>query len=282
MKRMFILIIGMMLLSLSTLSLVAQEVSEFGPVETNTYLVKYIDPNGPLPEIGGEFDTGWAASLNDGTQWLIYTDPENDQDPVNGPRSDEMHFYVGIVEGDPARLYVGIMGTGFTPGVVDDAPTSNDEAGWWGSALYEFLILQNYTDDPRNKIVFGADGHYTDFQRNPNVSPADHNLSNVEYNIIPGDGFYAVEFAFDLDDYAFIILDDPDEQGITWLRAIVSIQGQGAPLIVWPDGDFNGNVRYLTHGSTGWDHMGWWDVTTERSQPVRFEGPTSISQWPIY
>ncbi len=260
----------------------AQE-TEFGPIATNSYVVKFINPAGPLPIIGGDFDSGWAASLNDGTNWLIYTEPENDQDPVNGPRSKDMHFYAGIVDGNPPRLYVGIIGYGFKPGIVADAPTENDAAAWWGSALYEFLILQNYTDDPRNKIVFGADGHYADFQRNPEVSPADHNLENFEFNVIPGDNFYAVEFAFDLDTaVAFITLDDPDSSGITWLRVIVSIQGDGAPLIVWPDGDFNGNVRYLTHGSTGWDHMGWWDVTTARKNPIRFEGSTQIGSWELY
>ncbi len=263
------------------ISVFAQE-TEFGPIETNSYVVKFIDPAGPLPEIGGEFDAAWSQVLNDGTNWLIFTDPENDQDPVNGPRSDDMHFYAGIVDGEPPRLYVGIIGYGFTPGVVDDAPTENDERGWWGSALYEFLILQNYPEDPRNKIVFGADGHYADFLRNPSGSPADHNLENMEYNIIPGDDFYAVEFAFELDEVtAFITLDDPDDDGITWLRVIVSIQGSGAPLIVWPDGDFNGNVTYATHGSTGWDHMGWWDVTTERDNPVRFEA-TAIENWSLF
>lgn len=122
----------------------------------------------------------------------------------------------------------------------------------------------------------------TDFLRNPNGLPADHNLQNLEFNVIPGDDFYAVEFAFDLDiPTAFISLDEPDEKGITWLRAIVSIQGSGAPLIVWPDGDFNGNVNYVTHESSGWDHMGWWDVTSERNTPLRFEasagGPAELS-----
>lgn len=258
------------------------QAQEFGPVETNTYIVKYINPSGPLPVIGGEFDAAWSQALNDGTKWLIYSDPENDQDPVNGPRSDQMHFYAGIVDGNTPRLYMGVIGYGFTPGIVADAPVENDLAGWWGSALYEFLILQNYIDDPRNKIVFGADGHYADFLRNPNGSPADHNLENLELNIIPGDGFYAVEFAFDLDDStAFISLNDPDANGITWLRCIISIQGDGAPLIVWPDGDFNGNVRYLTHASTGWDHMGWWDVTSAKNNPVRFEA-VYIGDWNLF
>ncbi len=256
---------------------------DFGPVDTNTYVVKFIDAAGPMPEIGGDFATGCSANLNDGTNWLIFTDPENDQDPVNGPRSDQMHFYAGIVDGDPPRLYVGLMGYGFTPGIVDDAPTENDVTGWWGSAFYEFLILQNYPDDPRNKIVFGADGHYADFLRNPNEPPEVHNLENVEFNVITGDDFYAVEFAFDIDSgTAFIELDDPDDAGITWLRVIASIQGSGAPLIVWPDGDFNGNVRYTTHGSTGWDHMGWWDVTTERNNPIQFEAATSVDSWEIF
>lgn len=255
---------------------------DFGPVETNSYVVKFIDSAGPLPEIGGEFDEAWSQALNDGTKWLIFTTPENDQDPVNGPRSDDMHFYAGIVDGDPPRLYVGIIGYGFTPEAVDDAPTENDAAGWWGSALYEFLILQNYEEDPRNKIVFGADGHYADYLRNPNGQPGDHNLENVEFNVIPGDDFYAVEFAFDLDSgTAFITLDDPGDDGITWLRTIVSIQGAGAPLIVWPDGDFNGNVNYATHGSSGFDHMGWWDVTTARDNPVRFEA-VNIDSWELY
>jgi hypothetical protein len=255
---------------------------DFGPVETNTYVVKFIDSSGPLPELGGDFDAAWSQTLNDGSHWLIYTDPENDQDPVNGPRSDDMHFYAGLVDGSPPRLYVGLIGYGFTPESVDDAPTDNDLVGWWGSALYEFLILQNYMEDPRNKIVFGADGHYADYLRNPNGQPGDHNLENVEYNVISGDDFYAVEFAFDLDEStAFISLDDPGDDGITWLRSIVSIQGAGAPLIVWPDGDFNGNVTYITHGSTGWDHMGWWDVTTERGNPVRFEA-VAINDWELY
>ncbi|RJP21602.1 MAG: hypothetical protein C4527_23190 [Candidatus Omnitrophota bacterium] len=278
----FVVMISM-LTCISLNGVVFAQNTEFGPVATNTYIVKFIDPAGPLPEIGGDFDSAWAAALNDGTNWLIYTDPENDQDPINGPRSDQMHFYAGIVDGNPPRLYVGIMGNGFTPGIVADAPTENDMTGWWGSALYEFLILQNYPEDPRNKIVFGADGHYADFLRNPNVTPAEHNLENLEFNVIPGGDFYAVEFAFDIDENtAFITLDDPDESGITWLRVIVSIQGEGAPLIVWPDGDFNGNVNYLTHGSTGWDHMGWWDVTTARNTPIRFEGGTDIMRWSIF
>lgn len=283
MKKTLWIIAGIVLLCQAEFTVIAQNEIEFGPIETNSYVVKFIDPSGPLPEIGGEFDDGWADSLNDGTRWLIYSDPENDQDPINGPRSEDMHFYAGIVDGEPPRLYVGIIGNGFKPGIVDDAPAENDASTWWGSALYEFLLLQNYPEDPRNKIVFGADGHYADFQRNPNISPADHNLENLEFNIIPGDDFYAVEFAFDLDEMtAFITLDDPGEDGITWLRVIVSIQGDGAPLIVWPDGDFNGNVNYITHGSTGWDHMGWWDVTTARANPVRFESQTNIDAWEIY
>lgn len=280
MNRLFYCLMGYTALLMSCTFVV--DAQDFGPIATNSYIVKFIDASGPMPEIGGEFDDAWAQTLNDGTNWLIYTDPENDQDPVNGPRSDDMHFYAGIVNGDPPRLYMGIFGYGFTPEAVADAPTENDVVGWWGSALYEFLILQNYMEDPRNKIVFGADGHYADYLRNPNGQPGDHNLENVEFNVIAGEGVYAVEFAFDLDSStAFISLDDPGNDGITWLRSIVSIQGAGAPLIVWPDGDFNGNVNYSTHGSTGWDHMGWWDVTTEQDNPVRFEA-VDIHSWELY
>lgn len=280
MNRLFYYLTGFTALFMSCTFVV--DAQDFGPIATNSYIVKFIDASGPMPEIGGEFDAAWAQVLNDGTNWLIYTDPENDQDPVNGPRSEDMHFYAGIVNGDPPRLYVGLIGYGFTPEAVADAPTENDVVGWWGSALYEFLILQNYMEDPRNKIVFGADGHYADYLRNPNGQPGDHNLENVEFNVITGEGVYAVEFAFDLDSStAFISLDDPGDDGITWLRSIVSIQGAGAPLIVWPDGDFNGNVNYSTHGSTGWDHMGWWDVTTEQDNPVRFEA-VDIHSWELY
>lgn len=265
-------------------SVCAQDEPVFGPEERNTYVVKFLDPNGPLPEIGGELDPGWAATLNDGTNWLEFTSPENDQDPVNGPRTDAMHFYAGILDGEPPRLFVAIHGTGFTPGVADDPPTENDAASWWGSALYEFQLVQNYEEDPHNKIAFGYDGHYSDFQRQPSLGPQEFDLTNMEVNIITDmdDGF-AVEFAFDLDDMAFITLDDPDpETGITWLRVIVSIQGAGAPLVVWPDGDFNGNVTYQTHGSTGWDHFGWWDVTTERESPVAWQTDVPVAQWDLY
>jgi len=281
MKRMLVVTTGVLWLGVILSSPSAQD---FGPEERNTYVLKFLDPNGPLPEIGGEFDSGWAATFNDGTNWLVFTDPENDQDPVNGPRTDAMHFYAGILDGSPPRLFVGIRGTGFTPGVADDPPTENDVASWWGSALYEFQLVQNFEQDPHNKLAFGFDGHWSDFQRNPSIGPEDFNLTNFEVGIITDmdDGF-AVEFAFDLDDVAFITIDDPDpETGITWLRTIVSIQGAGAPLIVWPDGDFNGNVNYITHGSTGWDHFGWWDVTTERNTPVAWESAVAVSSWDLY
>ncbi len=275
-----IIVMSIVVFGLMAVSTSAQE---FGPEARNSYVVKFLDPNGPLPEIGGDFDYGWAATLNDGTNWLEFTDPENDQDPVNGPRTDAFHFYAGIVNGDPPRLYVGIIGTGFTPGVADPPPTENDEASWWGSALYEFLLLQNYQEDPRNKIALGYDGHWSDFQRNPSLTPAEFNLTNLEVGFPEIENGYAVEFAFDLDDVAYIVLDDPDpETGITWLRTIVSIQGAGAPLVVWPDGDFNGNVTYITHGSTGWDHMGWWDVTTEQDNPILWQEGSPVLDWTLY
>jgi len=256
---------------------------EFGPVERNSYVVKFLDPTGPRPVIGGVFDAGWKATFNESTPWLIYTDPENDQDPENGPRSNDFHFYAGILDGNPPRLFVGINGVGFTPNVGADAPTENDTATWWGSSLYEMQIVQNFDTDPRNKIAIGYDGHWADFQRNPEISPADFTLTNLEVAVIDtGDGF-AAELAFDLDDNAFLTLDSPEpDTGITWFRVIISHQGNGVPLVVWPDGDFNGNVRYLTHGSTGWDHFGWWDVTTARNQKVIYQSSVNISLWSIY
>lgn len=266
----------------SVLDVRAQDEVVFGPITTNSYIVKYIDPNGPIPEIGGEFDFGWKTTFNDGTDWLIYSDPENDQDPVNGPRSKDCHFYAGILESKPPRLFVGMYGTGFTPG-VSGSPSANDEVNWWGSALYEFQMAMNYETDPRFKIALGYDGFYSDFQRNPELPPADYNLSNMKVAVNQNENGFVAEMAFDLDENTWIQLDDPDPtSGITWWRIIVSIQGTGAPLMVWPDGDFNGNVRYLTHGSTGWDHFGWWDVTSQRKKPVRFETRTSISEWSLY
>ncbi|MFB3787282.1 MAG: hypothetical protein ACE15F_13035 [bacterium] len=256
---------------------------EFGPEARNSYVVKFLDPTGPLPTIGGVFDSGWKATFNESTKWLIYTDPETDQDPVNGPRSDDFHFYAGILDGTPPRLFVGINGVGFTPNVGADAPTENDAATWWGSSLYEMQIVQNFDTDPRNKISIGYDGHWSDFQRSPEVGPADFTLTNLEVAVIDtGDGF-AAELAFDLDENAFLTLDSPDPAtGITWLRVIISHQGSGVPLVVWPDGDFNGNVGYATHGSTGWDHFGWWDVTSARSQKVKYQAGVDVSQWEIH
>lgn len=256
---------------------------EFGPGVRNSYVVKFLDPTGPLPTIGGVFDSGWKATFNESPQWLIYSEPSNDQDPVNGPKSNDFHLYAGILDGTPPRLFVGINGVGFTPNVGADAPTENDAAVWWGSALYEMQLVQNFSEDPRNKIAIGYDGHWSDFQRNPEVGPADFTLTNLQVAVIDtGDGF-AVELAFDLDENAFITLDNPDPAtGITWLRVIVSIQGEGAPLVVWPDGDFNGNTNYSTHGSTGWDHFGWWDVTTARNQKVKYQAGVGVSHWEIH
>ncbi len=256
---------------------------DFGPVERNTYVVRFLDPNGPLPEIGGEFDGGWAATFNDGTNWLEYTDPENDQDPENGPRTDDFHFYAGILNGDIPRFYMGINGTGFTPTVGDGAPTENDVASWWNSSLYEVQLAANYPEDPRSKMGIGFDGHWSDFQRNPSVDAPDFTLTNLEIEIIDtGDGF-AVELAFDIDDNLFLSLDDPEpDSGITWFRVIVSIQGGDAPLVVWPDGDFNGNVNYITHGSSGWDHFGWFDVTSEQNSPVAWQVGSPIPHWDLF
>lgn len=101
---------------------------EFGPEPRNSYIVKFIDPSGPSPEIGGVFDLGWKATFNESPKWLIYSDPENDQDPVNGPRSDDFYFYAGIRNGTPPRLFVAINGKGFTPAASADAPAENDAA----------------------------------------------------------------------------------------------------------------------------------------------------------
>jgi hypothetical protein len=282
MKRILAVAVGALLLGMAVTSVFAQE---FGPVATNTYVVKFLDPNGPLPQIGGEFDPGWAATLNDGTKWLIFTEPENDQDPENGPRSEDFHFYCGIRDGKPPRFYMGIIGTGFSPSAASDAPTENDAASWWGSSLYEFQITSNFEEDPQTKLSIGYDGHWSDFQREPALAPADFNLTNLEVAIITQiDNGFAAELAFDMDDVALLSLDEPDPTtGITYLRVIVSIQGPtGTPLVVWPDGDFNGNVNYLTHGSTGWDHFGWFDVTTQRRTPVRWQVGAPVPNWDLY
>lgn len=143
--------------------------------------------------------------------------------------------------------------------------------------------MQNYEEYPRIKIAIGYDGHWSDFQRSPNLSPAEFDLTNLEIAVIDTGNGFAAEMAFDIDDFSLLFLDDPDpETGITWWRSIISIQGEGAPLVVWPDGDFNGNVNYLTHGSTGWDHFGWWDVSSESDNEVVYRQDAPVNHWEIH